>query len=93
MIKGKRTIKWWSTYKESLGEYLAHSLTENEKEIFHMLWVGYAVPMKLKSAYFEMLRVGDGKYTLTIHKYCNDTHSIMFEINENYGNALERFTS
>lgn len=58
-----------------------------------MLWVGYAIPMKLKSSYFEMIRVGDGKYTLTVHKYVNDTHSIMFEINPSYGNVLGRFTS
>ena len=84
---------WKNTYNESLGEFLSHSLTEHEKEVFHMLWVGYAVPMKLRSAYFEMLRVGDGKYTLTVRKYCNDTHSIMFEINPNYGKALNRFKS
>lgn len=93
MIRGKRTIKWRSTYQESLGEFLSHSLNEHEKKVFEMLWVGYAIPMKLKSAYFELLRVGDGKYTLTVQKYVNNTHMIMFEINPNYGNALERFTS
>lgn len=92
MIKGKRTIKWRSTYKESLGEFLSHSLNEHEKDVFYMLFDGYGVQQKLQSAYFEFLRVGDGKYTLSVQKYVNDTHMIMFEINPNYANALERFT-
>lgn len=81
MIKGKRTIKWRSTYQESLGEYLSHSLSEHEKEVFNMLWVSYTIPLKLKSSFFELMRVGDGKYTLTVQKYVNDTHMVMFEIN------------
>ena len=93
MQKGQKCVKWRSTFKESLGEFLRNKLTEHEKEVFHMLWVGYAIPMKLKSAYFEFLRVGDGKYTLSVQKYCTGTHMVMFEINPNYGNALERFTS
>lgn len=93
MIKGKRTIKWRSTYAESLGEFLSHSLNEHEKEVFNMLWVSYTMPLKLKSSFFELMRVGDGKYTLTVQKYVNDTHMVMFEINPDYGNALGRFTS
>lgn len=93
MLKGQKTVIWHSTYNKSLGEFLSHSLTEHEKEVFHMLWVGYAIPMKLKSSYFEMLRVGDGKYTLTVHKYVNGTHKIEFKVDPNYGNILGRFTS
>ncbi len=92
MIKGKRTIKWRSTYAESLVEFLSHFLNEHEKGVFNMLFFGYGVPQKLQSAYFEFLRVGDGKYILSVQKYVNDTHMIMFEINPNYANALERFT-
>lgn len=92
MVKGKRTIKWRSTYADSLGDFFSHSLNEHEKDVFNMLFYGYGVPQKLQSAYFEFLRVGDGKYTLSVQKYVNDTHMIMFEINPNYANALERFT-
>ena len=79
-------------YKESLGEYLAHSLDEHEKDVFQMLWVGYAIPMKLRSSYFELLRVGDGKYTLTIQKYVDETWSVKFSVNPNYANIAGRFT-
>lgn len=88
-----RCIIYRSTYKESLGEFLSHSLDEHEKDVFQMLWIGYAIPMKLRSSYFELLRVGDGKYTLTIQKYVDETWSIKFSINKNYGNILDRFAS
>lgn len=82
MIKSKRTIKWHSTNKISLGEFLSHSLNEHEKNVFEMLWIGYAIPMKLQSAYFEYLRVGDGKYTLSVQKYVTNQHVVIFEINQ-----------
>lgn len=93
MNKGEKHITWFSNYKESLGDFLAHSLTEHEKQVFHMLWVGYAIPMKLKSSYFELLRVGDGKYTLTVQQYANGRHSIKFSVRNNYANASGRFTT
>lgn len=88
----KRCIIYHSTYKESLGEYFAHSLNEREKEVFQMLWISYAIPMKLRSSYFELLRVGDGKYTLTIQKYVDETWSVKFSVNQNYANIAGRFT-
>lgn len=93
MNKGEKYVLWYSTYQQSLGEFLRDKLTEREKEVFHMLWVGYAVPMKLKSAYFELLRVGDGKYTLNVQKYTDGKHSVKFIIKNNYANTLERFTN
>ncbi len=93
MNKGEKNVLWYSTFKQNLGDFLRDKLTEQEKEVFHMLWVGYAVPMKLKSAYFEVLRVGDGKYTLNVQKYADGKHSVKFIIKNNYANALERFTN
>ena len=81
-----------STYKESLGEFLSHSLTEHEKNIFEMLFNGYGMQQKLQSAFFELCRVGDGKYTLIVQKYVNGTWSAKFFINKKYGNASERFS-
>lgn len=89
--KSKRVFKWRSTFMVSL-EYSIQALDETELAIFNMLYNGYGVPQKLQSAYFQLLRVGDGKYTLTVQKYLDDTYSIIFEINPNYANNLERFT-
>lgn len=93
MNKGEKNVVWYSTYQQNLGDYLRNKLTEHEKQVFHMLWVGYAIPMKLKSSYFELLRVGDGKYTLTVQQYANGRHSIKFSVKNNYANVLERFTT
>lgn len=81
-----------STYKESLGEYLSHSLTEHEKNIFEMIFNGFGMQQKLQSSFFELCRVGDGKYTLIVQKYIDGTWSARFRVNNNFNNKAERFT-
>lgn len=81
-----------STYKESLGEYLSHSLNKYEIDIFYMLFNGFGCKQKLQSAFFELFRVGDGKYTLTVQKYVNDTYSIKFFKKNKFQNKANRFT-
>lgn len=71
-----------STYKESLGEYLSHSLTEHEKNIFEMLFNGYGMQQKLQSTFFQLCRVGDSKYTMIVQKYVNGTWSVKFYKNK-----------
>ena len=83
---------WRSTHKESLGEALAHSLTSQEKDIFCMLWGAYNLTTFTRTSYFELLRVSDGKYTLTVQKYTDNSVSVKFKINNNYANKNERFT-
>ena len=81
-----------STYKESLGEYISHSLNQHEKGIFYMLFMGFGCEQKLQSAFFELFRAGDGKYTLTVQKYVNGTWSVKFKVNKQFSNKAERFT-
>lgn len=81
-----------STYKESLGDYIQKYLDQYEIDIFYMLFNGFGCKQKLQSAFFELFRVGDGKYTLTVQKYVNGTWSVKFKHNENFSNKAERFT-
>lgn len=80
-----------STYKESLGECLSHSLNQHERDVFYMLFNGFGCKQKLQSAFFELFRVGDGKYTLTVQKYVNGTYSIKFYKNNKFQNKANRF--
>lgn len=57
-----------------------------------MLFNGFGCKQKLQSAFFELFRVGDGKYTLTVQKYVNGTWSVKFKHNKNFSNKAERFT-
>lgn len=83
---------WRSTYKESLGDMLARTYNQKDLDIFHMLWFSYRIPTLLKSAYFQIFRVGDGYHTLTVQKYINGQIKVKFSVNRNYGNKLETFT-
>lgn len=83
---------WRSTYKESLGEAIAHSLTSQEKDIFCMLWGAYNLTTFTRTSYFELLRVGDGKYELTVQKYVDESICVKFTRNDKYANKAERFT-
>ena len=87
-----KTIIYRSTYKQNLGEFLEDQLTEQEQDMFYMLWGSFMITHKLKSAYFELMRVGDGKYTLQVQKYVDESWSAKFTINERYGNMAERYT-
>lgn len=57
-----------------------------------MLFNGYGMKQKLQSSFFELCRVGDGKYTLTVQKYVDNSWSVKFNINNKYANKNERFT-
>lgn len=90
-----KTFQWRSTYKESLGEALAHStLTDKDKDIFSMLFHSYRIQTSLlPSSFFECLRVGDGKHMLIVRKDKDNSWCVKYSVNENYANKLERFTS
>lgn len=71
-----------STYKQSLGEFIANELNEVEKDIFYMLFNGYGMKQKLQSTFFQLCRVGDSKYTMIVQKYVDGTWSIKFYKNK-----------
>lgn len=81
-----------SRYKISLKDYVKKELSELEQSIFWLLYSGFGIEQKLQSSYFELFRVGDGKYTLTIQKYVDNTWSVKFTINKNFRNRLNRFS-
>lgn len=82
-----------SRYKISLKDYVKKELSEIEQNIFWLLFSGFGIEQKLQSSYFELFRVGDGKYTLTVQKYVDNTWSVKFIINKNFKNKLQRFTN
>ncbi len=70
---------WRSTFKESLGDMLAHSFSTYEIDIFYMLWHSYRITYLIKSSFFQHIRVGDEKYELTVQKYPqSDTYCVKF---------------
>lgn len=82
-----------SYYKKNLKETVKTQLSDLEESIFWLLYNGFGVEQKLQCSYFELLRVGDGKYTLTVQKYVNETYTIKFKVNKNYKNKANRFTN
>lgn len=84
-------INWHSTCKKSLGELINENLSDTEKDIFYMLFNGYGMKQKLQSSFFELCRVGDGKYTLIVQKHIDNSWSVKFSINNNYKNKAERY--
>lgn len=87
-----KTIIYRSTYAEQMDDFFKKQLSPLEYEMLWMLYYSYRIPTHLKSAYFELIRVGDGKYTLNVQKYVDDTFSVKFTINSDYSNNAERFT-
>ena len=81
-----------SRYRISLKDYVKRELSEIEQSIFWLLFSGFSIEQKLQSSYFELFRVGDGKYTLTVQKYVDNTWSVKFVVNKNFKNKLQRFT-
>lgn len=80
-----------SHYKQSLTEWAKQNLTETQYDILNMLYNGFGCQQKLQNTFFQLFRVGDGKYTLTIQKYIDDTWKLTFTINEKYANKNETF--
>lgn len=80
-----------SNFKQSLTEWARQELTEHQYNILDMLFNGFGCKQKLQNVFFELFRVGDGKYTLTIQKYIDDSWKLTFTINEKYANKNERF--
>ena len=85
-------ISWFSTYKDPLQDYLG-KLPEKCQKVISILWVTYRITQLLKSSYFSYIEVGDGWHTLQVRKYANDTWSVKYNYNPNYGNGCERFTT
>lgn len=81
-----------SNFKQTLTEWAKQNLNEQQYYILHMLYNGFGCTQKLQSSFFQLFRVGDGKYTLTIQKYVDNTWKLTFSINENYGNKGEIFS-
>lgn len=73
-----------SIYKESLSEYIKHELTETEQGIFNALFGGYGIEKKLQTDWFQLIRVGDSKYTMIVQKYVDDTWCVKFYKNKCY---------
>lgn len=59
---------WHSTYKQSLGDTIAQTFNEHDANIFYMLWHSFGVSKQIKSAYFQLIRLGDEKHELTVQK-------------------------
>lgn len=70
---------WRSTFAESLGDMLAHSFNQREIDVFYMLWHSYRLSYLIKSTFFEIMRVGDKDYELTVQRYPQtDTYCVKF---------------
>lgn len=70
---------WRSTYKESLGDMLAHSFSTYDIDIFNMLWHSYRLSYLIKSSFFQYIRVGDDKYELIVQRYSQtNTYCVKF---------------
>lgn len=83
---------WRSTFKKSLGETVNNVLSPIERDVFYMLFNGFGCKQKLQSSFFELFRVGDGKYTLIVQKFVDGSITIRFTTKNNYANKNERFT-
>lgn len=88
-----KTIIYRSTYAEQMDDFFKKQLFPIEYEMLWMLFYSYHIPTLFKSVYFQLMRVGDGKYTLTVQKYVDDTFSVKYTINSDYCNNAERFTN
>lgn len=77
-MKRQKCLIYRSSFAEDMSMFFQSSLSMRDYEIFCMLFYSYRVPTLLKSAYFELLRVGDHDYTLIVQKYVNDTFCVKF---------------
>lgn len=77
-MKRPKCLIYRSSFAESMSDFFESSLSVRNYEIFCMLFYSYRVPTLLKSAYFELLRVGDRDFTLIVQKYVNDTFCVKF---------------
>lgn len=73
---------WRSTYNESLGDMLARTFDQRAVDTFYMLWHSYRLTNLVKSCYFELIRLGDGKYNLIVQKHTDDTYTIRYYIGQ-----------
>ena len=92
MQKGTKYYCYRSTYSIPFDKWI-YTMDEKHRRVFETMFNGFGIRKMLYSAYFEFFRFGDGKYTLSVQKYVDDSYSIKFEYNPNYGNVLERFTN
>lgn len=67
-------------------------LSEQTIDLLCMMWRAYSIGELLRSSFFQYIRVGDGKYELSVQKYVDETYCIKLVIDSNYANKIERFT-
>ena len=94
MQEGKKYYNYYSTMRSYVDfvDFLEKSKVEQHNiDILMSIWSAYHCNELLESAYFQLLRVSDGKYTLTLQKYVDESYSIKVVIDNNYANACERF--
>lgn len=95
MQAGVKHYNYFSTmqkYTDFFDFLVKSNVEENFIDVVSMLWKAYSISALLRSSYFELICIGDGKFTLRVQKYVNDTYSIKLTIDPNYANVLERFT-
>lgn len=95
MVAGKKYFIYQSTMRKysDFVDFLQRENGADYVDMFMMLYNAFGIGTLLDSPYFEILRIGDGKYELTVQKYVNETYSIKLVINTNYENGAERFTT
>ncbi len=67
-------------------------VSEQTIDLLSMMWRAYSIGELLRSSFFQYIRIGDGKYELSVQKYVDETYCIKLVINTNYANKIERFT-
>ena len=86
-----KTYIYRSTFKEGLTDFFRKQLLQEHYAVLDMMFNGYNVERMLWSSFFEIFRASDGRYTLEVQKYVNDTFSVKFTIDMNYAIKLDRF--
>lgn len=81
-MKRSKCLIYRSSFQEEMSKFFESSLSIRGYEIFCMLFYSYRVPTLLKSAYFELLRVGDSDYSLTVQKYASGAYCVKFSYME-----------
>lgn len=85
-----KTYIYRSTYRIPFEKW-KYTLGDKPREMFETLWFAGQFSKLLRSAYFQIMRIGDGKYTLTVQKV-QDMWCLKYVINEHYANKADYYT-
>lgn len=55
-------------------------VSERDIDVISMLWHVYSISALLRSSYFQIIRIGDKKYELTVQRYVTDSYVIKLTI-------------